>query len=170
MYRTVEEAFRTQELICVMLNDEDDLYLVGIIEGYDKDGVLLYNIDYRGVANAHIYLATEKVQCIMIKPAYLRKIAILMNHFKNEKIIRKIGYVENLKEQILRWAYLYQKRLEIRMPDEVMKGNVCKISSETIDISIVDNITEEPDGHMIFSLTELRYICVEDDIEIEKIL
>lgn len=170
MYRTVEYACQMQELVCVMINDNVEDYLVGIIEGYDNDGLLLYNIDYRGVATCHIYLSTEKVRCIKIKPEYLYKISVLMNNVKNKKAIRKIGNIEYLKEQLLRWLYLHRKKLKIAIRNERIKGYIHKISPNTMDIEVVDYITEESDGHMILSLTELKYFCVEDDIGIEKIV
>mgnify|MGYP004537621039 CR=1 FL=1 len=144
----MREAIDLQELICVSLNDSVDNFLIGILEGCDEDGLLLLNVDYRGIATGHVYLSMAKVNSFMEKPEYVGKIKILCNKKGKLGEIISFPHGRKLLDSFLKWVCTKHKMLRITFPDEQITGYICRMEEESILLDVVDNFTGEPDGKL----------------------
>lgn len=162
MIKKIKLAYKNKELIALELkNNLLDDYLVGFVKKYDERGLILCNVDYRGIQNAYIYLGYEEIISVLEKPAYLEKIRVLMDGRIDEKYFLKISDKMNLKNAFLDWSKnmeKYGKKLNIIMGSHVIYGCICSISEKSIDIEKVDEITDVSNGHTVLLLSHMNYI------------
>ena len=161
VYHKISEAFQCQNTICVVLRNAIDSYLVGKIEYYNHDGILLYNIDYRGVATCHVYISIEEIEEIAEKQYYINKINTLLELRESKREFLAFPYKAGLKKDFLNWIYSNHKLIEITFEDEQFEGYVNKIEDSFIDINKICTFTGKDEGHVIIRDEYLTYFSVE---------
>lgn len=80
MERVSEKIRRAAErgcMVCLYLTDFEEPFLVGIIEAYDEEGIVLYNVDFRGHHNGRLYISKRKIQDVVEENQYLHKLKTL---------------------------------------------------------------------------------------------
>lgn len=154
----IEKAYRSKELISLQLKDDllDD-YLVGIVEGYDENGIVLCNIDYRGIKSAHIYLAIEKISDVLDMPYYLDKIRLLSEKQKEKGEYLNFNGEVDIKRAFLGWIYRKSKPFWIRFTNEEVQGSISSVFDNTVNIAVTDEVTGERDGQVLILLSYMDY-------------
>ena len=161
MYQKVEQAFQSQNFVCIVLCDALDEYLVGRVEGYDQLGVLLFNIDYRGIATSHVYISMDDIEDIKEKTCYLDKLELLSDTAQNDKQYLNPVCWRELKKDFLKWIYDGQKKIEVTLEDEQFEGYIYKSSDNFTDVNIIDWETGLDEGHVIIRNECLYYFSAE---------
>lgn len=161
MNERIKKACRNKELIGIQLkNDSADDYLVGIIETYDENGIVLCNVDYRGLKTAYIYLAIDKILSIPEMPCYLEKISILMKKQKEGKEYLDLLNGVGLKKAFLKWIYDKHKLFWIRFEDEEIRGFICSLSETIVNIEVMYEIAGEKNGHTLLLTSHMNYLGI----------
>lgn len=157
----IEKAYQRKELISLQLKDDllDD-YLVGIVEGYDENGIVLCNIDYRGIKSAHVYLAIDKISDVLDMPYYLEKIMLLLENQKESGEYLNFDGEADIKKAFLRWIYSKSKLFWIRFMDEEIYGGICSVFDNTANIAVTDEMTGEKNGQVLILLSYMNYFGV----------
>lgn len=160
----IKKAYLSKELISLKLkNDSADDYLIGIIEGYDESGIVLCNVDYRGVESAHIYLEMNRISTNLEMPCYLDKIKILLDNQREKGEYLNFSNKEDVKKIFLKWIWHKDKVVWIRLVDEDIHGYIYSISGDTVNIEVMDEITGKKNGHVLILISYIDYFGV--DIE-----
>ena len=154
----MERKVASQELICIELNDAADDFLIGMIEACDEEGILILNIDYRGIATGHIYLHDDRVEGIIDEPYYVSRVKILQKSRENAEHLRTFSQNENIREQFLKWVYKEHEMIQIEFPDEQLQGFICGIEEDYIVLEIVDEITGKRNGYSAIYKDKLLYM------------
>lgn len=157
----IKKAHQNGEIICIgLVDDPTDEYLVGIIEKCDEYGIVLRNIDYRGVETAYMYLSADKISGILDMPFYLEKIRILFMKHEECKVKLDFPNEGDVKRAFVEWIYNRKRQIRIRLEDEELTGYISCISDFAVHIGCIDARTGEKDGHMLLSLSHMDYFSV----------
>lgn len=160
MKSEIKKAFDSQKMICVKLKNNVDEFLIGFIEAFDEGGIVLFNIDYRGIANGHVYLNMNELEDILTKDSYIDKIKILWQiNSKGQEFIpfmQKTG----LKESFLEWLYNMHGLVRFIFQGEQLEGIICKIGKDIVIIEVIDKMSGEKDGYSVIRKEELTEILL----------
>lgn len=92
------EKYDEKELVFVSMDDEVEDFLIGYIQCLDKEGLILLNIDYRGIAAGYIYLSASKITGMETQNPYLTKIKYLMDSSSIEATAAAYGPIRKLQD------------------------------------------------------------------------
>ena len=160
MLGKINEVFQNHHIVCVVLKNEIDSYLIGCIEHYDQEGIILYNIDYRGTATCHVYISIEEIENIEDRPCYIDKIKILFNASESKKKYLKFPHKYNLKRDFLEWIYCNHKLIKLTFEDEQFEGYINKNEDHFINVSKICSYTGADEGHTIIRIEYLAYFNI----------
>lgn len=171
MKERIRKAYQNKELICIQIkNNLADNYLVGTVEAWDKNGMILCNVDYRGIKTGYIYLGIEEILSVPEMPCYLKKIDILMKKQKEEKTDSDSFNGMDLKKAFLKWIYDKHELFWLRFEDEEIQGFICSFLESMVDIEAIDQITEEKNGHTLLLISYMNYfgININDNVSFSQ--
>ena len=154
----IKKAYYDQQIVCVQLKNTVERYLVGIIEAYERDGIILYNIDYRGIATCYVYLSMEKISDICNYSAYIEKIRIILAEnlvIPSQRLFE--ADKKEIKEEFLQWLHKNHKLIRITFEDEQLEGYIERIFRDFISIKIIDEFTGRSNGHTFIKKNKMLF-------------
>lgn len=159
MYDKIVEAYHGRKMVCLQQKNHTKDFFVGIIEGYDESGLLLYSINDRGLPEEHVYFPMEEIADIASESEYLNKIRLLASFYADaENHPVRLGD-ENLLERVLLLALQEGTKLDVtfRYGSDRLHVYIRKIEDDYLDMETVSE-TGKYDGHTRTAKAYLKYL------------
>lgn len=139
MYDKITAAYRGQKMVCLQQKNHTEDFFVGIIEGYDERGLLLYSLDRSGRPEEHIYFPIEAIGDIIPDHVYLDKIRVLASLCsESNKYLTLLGE-GNLLETLLLRAYQKETKfsLIVRCDNDRLQGYIRELFDDYLELKVL---------------------------------
>ena len=163
MLSKIKNAYKDQNLICIEQENDIDHWLIGRILYFDSAGLILYNVDYRGIGTGYIYICFDNIIHIHFQSGYLEKITRLWEIKKQKDIDLVLEDIDNLKIAFLYWISQKSKVLEIMFDDEHITGKIQEIQKGFLHLEILEKFSGETNGWILIILVLILLILPSDN-------
>ena len=152
MYELAKEMYESRQVVELGLRDGIERIQVGIIIGCDREGIVINNIDYRGMDAGFCYISLENVEEITNQGVYLDKIIDLIA--MRERPVCSIRYPDdtNIKEAFFHWIREGHKLVSVIIDEEQILGYVQEVQDDTVVLEVIDEYSYKRNGYSLLSL------------------
>lgn len=160
MLSKIKKAHKSQKLICIEQENGIDHWLIGRILYFDLHGLILYNVDFRGIGTGYIYICVDNIIDIFFQSDYLKKITRLWEIKNQRDIDLVIEETDNLKKDFLHWINQNSKVLEIMFNDEIITGKIQGNQDSFLHLEVIEKFSGKANGWVIISNEYFDYFGV----------
>ena len=132
--------------------------LIGYLLAYDEDGIMVYNINYRGEGTGIIYVPLKNIIGICEKTAYLKKIMTLLEYQRFELPNCFDRKIDNLKSYLLNYFYDEKKMIRVSLREKEIIGVISSINDGWVTIDNIELIEGKRIGHSAVLEEQMEFV------------
>lgn len=165
MNKSLREFGDYQKIVEVKIRNWTENMLVGYLVACDKEGVILYNINYRGVGTGIFYLPVNKIISVSEKTIYLKKITTLLEEHQLQLPIYHNRKMEKLKSYLLNYFHDNNRMIRLNVREKEVIGIISCINDGWVTLETFELICGKRTGcsvileEQIEIFGEIQYSC-----------
>ena len=146
MNKCLKELYDYPQIVEVRIRNWAENTLVGYWMTCDKEGVILYNINYRGIGTGIFYLPLNKIISVSEKTIYLKKITTLSEYHQIQLPSYHKNKMEKLKKYLLNYFHDKKRMIRLNVREKEIIGIISCINGSWVTMETFDIVCGKRTG------------------------